>query len=331
MTKLIADIGATNARFALLDDGLQHGGPEAIRVFSVQSYPGLDDAIDSYLSATGVSADGITRAAICVAGPVQGDRVTMTNHPWKFSQNEIRERFGLIDLRVLNDFTAMALALPRLKTSDRRQIGGKAPSKDGPKAVLGPGTGLGVSGLITTSANPHQQIWQPLAGEGGHVTLAAMTDREAAILTTERQRTGHVCAEDFLCGRGLVSLYHAICATDGTAPARHLIPADVTNRALDRSDPVAVETVELFCGWLGSVAGNLALTLGATGGVYIAGGIIPRLGDFFDRSTFRDRFQQKGRFEEYLAPIPAFVVTHEFPAFLGLMAALDQANPAGSN
>ncbi len=324
MTRLIADIGATNARFALLDDGLQHGSPEAIRVFSVQSYPGLDDAIDGYLSATAVSADAITRAAICVAGPVQGDQVAMTNHPWDFSQNNIRERFGLIDLRVLNDFTAMALSLPRLKAGDRRQIGGTAPTKDGPKAVLGPGTGLGVSGLISTSNNPHHQVWQPLSGEGGHVTLPAMTDREAAILHTERERTGHVCAEDFLCGRGLVSLYHAVCATDGLTPPRNLIPADVTNRALDNSDPVAVETVELFCGWLGSVAGNLTLTLGATGGVYIAGGIIPRLGAFFDRSPFRDRFQQKGRFEDYLAPIPAYVVTHEFPAFLGLMAALDQ-------
>ncbi|MEO0393640.1 MAG: glucokinase [Pseudomonadota bacterium] len=324
MTNLIADIGATNARFALIDDGVPARGPEAIRVFSVQSYAGLEDAIDGYLTATGVSADALNQAAICIAGPVLGDQITMTNHPWAFSQRAVCERFGLGTLAVMNDFTAMALSLPRLKTSDRRQLGGDQATPHMPKAVLGPGTGLGVSGLIPVDHGAKGYRWQPLAGEGGHVTLAAMTDREAAILQTQQRLTGHVCAEDFLCGRGLVSLYHAICATDDKPKPVDLIPADVTNRALDDSDPMAVECVHLFCGWLGSVAGNLALTLGSTGGVYIAGGIVPRLGRFFDTSPFRDRFQNKGRFDAYLGPIPTYVVTHEFPAFLGLIAALQR-------
>ena len=318
MTDLIADIGSTKARFALVGSGLGNVGPEAIRVLSVQSYRGLEDAMSGYLEAINVSPDAIERAAICIAGPVLGDMIVMTNHPWSFSQRDIRDQFGLNDLTVINDFTAMALSLPRLKKADRRQIGSGEAAEHAHKAVLGPGTGLGVSGLIHHNRNR----WLPLSGEGGHVTLAGMTEREAEVIDNQRRHTGHVCGEDFLCGRGLVTLYQAISRTDGKTVTGRLIPADVTNRALEGSDPVAVETVEMFCAFLGNVAGNLALTIGATGGVYIAGGIIPRLGEAFDRSAFRDRFENKGRFIDYLKPIPTYLVTHEFPAFLGLIAAL---------
>jgi glucokinase len=323
MTDLIADIGATNARFALVGDGLRDAGPEAIRVLSVQAYDGLADAMAAYLDATGTSADGIERAAICIAGPVTGDLVTMTNHPWSFRQSDLISEFGLTALHVMNDFTAMALALPRLKRADRHQVGGGEPVHGTAMAVLGPGTGLGVSGLIPLDSSTRGEVsWQPLSGEGGHVTLAAETEREAAILATQRALTGHVSAEDFICGRGLVALYEAICRTDGKPLPSRLTPADVTNRALESTDTVAVETVNCFCGWLGNVAGNLALTIGANGGVHIAGGIVPRLGRHFDASPFRARFEQKGRFQPYLAAIPTYVVIHEFPAFLGLISRL---------
>ncbi|MBV6633029.1 MAG: glucokinase [Alphaproteobacteria bacterium] len=326
MTDLIADIGATNARFALLPGrpGMGSGIPESIRVFSVQAYHSLEDTMTAYLDAVGMSVDGLQRAAICIAGPVTGDQISMTNHPWAFSQRAMRDQFGLEQLIIVNDFTAIALGLSRLKPSDRRQIGGEANPPVAPKVVLGPGTGLGVSGLLPIDEPDGRLRWHPLSGEGGHVTLPSENDREAAIISAQRAKTGHVGGEDFLCGSGLVRLYEAIATVDDKPVPKDLIPAKVTDGFLTESDPIAIEAVELFCGWLGVLAGNCALTLGATGGVYVAGGIVPRLGERFDQSAFRDRFEAKNRFKEYLAPIPSYVITHDFPAFLGLMAALDR-------
>ena len=325
MTALIADIGATNARFALLDPSTGSPGPEAIRVLSVQSYAGIEDATAAYLDAIGAGTASLDRAGICIAGPVTGDEIRMTNHPWAFRQSELRRQFGLTALHVMNDFTALALALPRLRASDLRQVGSGRPVENAPMAVLGPGTGLGVSGLIPIRCPDGSVLWQPLSGEGGHVTLAAETDRQGDILATRRHQSGHVSAEDFICGRGLVNLYRTICETDGKRFPRDITPAEVSNHALDGSDAIAAEAVDNFCGWLGNLAGNLALTLGASGGVYIAGGIVPKLGGFFDQSPFRERFEDKGRFRDYLAAIPTYVVTHDFPAFLGLIERLKRS------
>jgi glucokinase len=310
---LIADLGATNARFALVEGGrVVHA-----RVLRCADYPSLVTAAGAYLDLV-EPARPPRRAAIAIACPVVGDTVSMTNHAWSFSISELREQLALDRLEVVNDFTAQALAVLHLAPGDRTQVGGGAAEAGHPIGVIGPGTGLGVSGLI-----PSRERWTPLAAEGGHVTMAAVTEREAEVLRRLRLRFAHVSAERVLSGMGLANLHETLAAIDGQdVPARE--PGEVTEAALGRSDPVCVEAVEMFCAMLGTVAGNLALTLGALGGVFIAGGIVPRLGTFFAASPFRERFESKGRFRAYLSAIPTYVVTHPMPAFLGLKSVLEE-------
>lgn len=311
-TWLVGDIGGTNARFGLVspDGTLLHS-----RVLADADYPGIAEAIDAYLA----DRDGLPRprrGAIAIASAVAGDVVRMTNHPWVFSISALRERVGLRRLAVINDFTAQALALPHLRESDRVMVGGGEAQPGYPLGVLGPGSGLGVSGLIRAG-----EKWVPLTGEGGHATMPPCAERESAVLDVMRRRLDHVSAERVLSGPGLVNLYNALAELDGV-PARQYTAAQITDEATGKDDPLCRETTEMFCAMLGTVAGNLALTLGAKGGVYIAGGIVPRLGERFAASRFRERFMAKGRFRDYLATIPTYVVTHPLPAFLGCAAAL---------
>jgi glucokinase len=310
----VADIGATNARFGLLD--------ASGRLLHTQTLPcighkTLEEAVLAYLDAAHPDAHPV-EGAIAIAGPVTGDLLTMTNHPWTFSVKGTRDALGLDRLVVVNDFTAAAMAIPLLTEADRLKVGDGEAVAGEVIGVIGPGTGLGVSGLVHGPAG-----WTALAGEGGHTTMAAVDDRESAVLAHLRQRFSHVSAERVISGQGLVNLYGALTVLEGREPDP-LTPADVANQGLDDSDPVCGEALGMFCAMLGTVAGNLALTLGARGGVYIAGGIVPRLGDFFARSAFRERFVEKGRLRDYLGPIPTYVVTHDLPAFLGLKAVLDQ-------
>jgi len=244
----------------------------------------------------------------------------MTNSHWAFSISAMRQALGFERLVVINDFTALALALPDLQVSELRQLGGGAPVPGAPMALIGPGTGLGVSGLIAGDAPGR---WLPLQGEGGHVTLAASTAREAAVLQVLRDEFGHASAERAISGQGLEALYAAVCKLDAVADFVPLPAAEVSQRALAGHDAQCVEVLDFFCGFLGSVAGNLALTLGAVGGVYIGGGIVPRLGDAFMRSRFRACFEDKGRFRSYLEAIPAYVIhTAVSPALRGAARAL---------
>jgi glucokinase len=227
----------------------------------------------------------------------------------------LRETLGLTHLTVVNDFTAIAHALPHLGAADRRAVGGGEAAPDTPVALIGPGTGLGVSGLVPDGRGG----WTALATEGGHVTLPATDARDMAVIDYLRGRYDHVSAERVLSGPGLVNLYEALARIEARDAAA-LTPAEVTARALLGDDPLCTAAVALFCGFLGTVAGDLALSLGARGGVWIAGGIVPRLGDAFAASPFRARFEAKGRFGAYLKPIPTWVVTHPYPAFPGLAA-----------
>jgi len=208
------------------------------------------------------------------------------------------------------------LALPYLGPDDRMTVGGGGAVPGAPLAVLGPGSGLGVSGLVACSAG-----WTPLTGEGGHATMAPATDRESAVLDHMRRHFDHVSAERVLSGPGLVNLYNTLAELSGT-PSRGYTAPQITDLGMRGEDPMCSETTAMFCAMLGTVAGNLALTLGARGGVFIAGGIVPRLGRFFADSPFRARFQAKGRFEPYLAAIPTHVLTHPLAAFLGCAAML---------
>lgn len=310
--RLVADIGGTNARFALLD---AHGMPERVRVLPCSDYPDVVSAVEAYLARAGGERPAV--AAIAIANPVTGDRIAMTNHHWSFSVRAAEAKLGLQRLIVLNDFEALALALPALVPDERIQVGGGAAVPGTPIGVLGPGTGLGAAGLV-----PSGKSWLPLASEGGHVTLAAADDFEAAIIAALRRRFGHVSAERVLSGPGLAALYETI-GTLRQAPQENLSPAEVTKRALDGSDPLCREAVTTFCAMLGTVAGDLALTLGARGGIYLGGGILPQLGAFFKNSPFRSRFEDKGRFATYLSAIPCYVIHSKYPALLGAARALD--------
>ena len=312
-TWLVADVGATNARFGLVSP---KGAVLHTRTLAVADHPTIGDSITAYLGERG-ALPMPRQGAIAIASTITGDRVAMTNHPWSFSIAALKSQLGFDRLEVINDFTALALALPHLSPEDRRPIGGGGASSAGaPIGVLGPGSGLGVSGLIPASAG-----WIALAGEGGHATMAPATDRESAVLDRMRRHFDHVSAERILSGPGLVNLYNTLAMLDGV-PSKGYTAAQITDPAIGAADPLCAEATSLFCAMLGTMAGNLALTLGARGGIYIGGGIVPRLGQRFAKSPFRARFEAKGRFSQYLAAIPTYVVTHPLPAFLGCAAVL---------
>jgi len=311
--RLVGDIGATNARFGLVSP---EGEVLHSRTYAVEDHPSIEHAIAAYLDERGARPMP-RRGALAIASPVTGDRIAMTNHPWSFSIAALRASLGFVRLEVINDFTAVALALPHLDEADRMPVGGGAAVARTPIAVLGPGSGLGVSGLVPTPSGG----WMALAGEGGHESLPAESERESAVISQMRRQFDHVSAERVLSGPGLVNLYNALAAIDGV-PAKAYTAAQITDPATAAGDPLCAEATRLFCALLGTVAGDLALTLGARGGVYIAGGIVPKLGAAFARSLFRERFEAKGRLRTYLAPIPTYVVTHPLPAFLGCAAAL---------
>lgn len=312
--RLLGDIGATNARWTW-----QRTPGERLPAFT--SYPcaafgSVQAVIEQFLKDRQLPRPA--RLAFGIATPVTGDWVQMTNHPWAFSVAALQEALGVERCLVLNDFAAIAAALPSLTPADSRRIGGGEAVAGAPMVVLGPGTGLGVAALVTSETGHPTTI----EGEGGHATLAATTEREAAVLAQLRKHFDHVSAERALSGPGLLNLYRAVCTLDAMV-VRDLLPADVTASALAATDPACVEALQLFAAFLGSVAGNLALTLGARGGVYIAGGIVPRLGAAFDALPFRQRFEAKGRFRGYLEHIPTAVITASAPALYGAARALD--------
>lgn len=311
---LVADIGGTRARFALLDE---LGAPHLTRILAVADFAGPIEAIEAYLAEIGCRS--LRAAAIALAAPVHDEDIRLTNGSWTFSREQIRSRLGIARLILLNDFTALALSLPRLTTSDLRQVGGGTPRPLAPKAVLGPGTGLGVSGVIHDRGR-----WLALAGEGGHCSLAPADGREAAILALAWRELQHVSAERLLSGGGLPLLNRLVAEVDGRA-CEALGTVDIVARALANDDVQCAAVIDTFCAMLGSLAGNLALTLGAQGGVYIGGGIIPRLGARFERSAFRARFETKGRFAAYLAAIPTYVMLSPTPALLGAAHALAES------
>ncbi len=308
---LIADIGGTNARFALVDADRRI---YAEQLMTCADFPDPSAAIRAYLAET--AATPPRQAAIAVATAIMGDWIQFTNSPWSFSIETTRQALGLERLLILNDFTALALALPLLNPDERRAVGGGTAVANAPIGLIGPGTGLGVSGLIWSGRH-----WIPLETEGGHVTFSPVDKREWAISQILHRRFGHVSPERLLAGPGWVDVYTALAELEGWA-AEALTPAEITQRALAGSCPHCMDVQEFFCAALGTAAGNLALTLGARGGVYIGGGIAPRLGEYFDHSAFRARFEAKGRFREYLATIPTWVITAANPALRGVAAAL---------
>ena len=312
---LIADIGGTNARFALC-----RPGQEAYEEHSLPcaDFAGPVEAAETYLKNVR-PAERPKIGAFAVASPIMGDIVIMTNHPWRFSIKKIRTSLGLHSLEVINDFAAVALCVPHLIPSNRFQIGGGTSMADAPIGVLGAGTGLGVALLV-----PEDPHWRVIPTEGGHVTMPASDDHEGAVLKVLRRRFGHVSAERILSGPGLVNLYLALAEIAGRTP-EPIEPTTVTERGLMETDPLCLAAVRMFLAMLGTIAGNLVLTIGGRGGLYIAGGIVPRLTTVLPTSLFRARFENKGRFRDYNMCIPTYVITHSYPAFLGLSTLLHQS------
>jgi glucokinase len=304
--RLLADIGGTYARFAL---EVAPGTFVHKASIPCADYPDFYAAVTAYLA--GVPLRPIRNGAVAIANPVTGDRVRMTNYHWEFSIEQMRERLQFDNLVVVNDFTALAMALPGLLPHQRRQVGGGQPVPDSVIGVIGSGSGLGVSGLI-----PAERGWIALGSEGGHASFSPRDEREVAILRYAWRRHPHVSFERLLSGPGLELIHQALGERDGH-PVEPLPAPKITRRALDGSDPLCVETLETFCSILGTAAANLAVTQGALGGVYIGGGIVPRLGEYFDRSPFRPRFEDKGRFSDYTKGIPTYVVTAEDATLMG--------------
>jgi glucokinase len=314
--RLVSDIGGTNARFALVPAGSTQ--PEHERNLLCADFPGPVEAVRHYLS--GVGDPSVPAAAFDVATGITGDFIQLTNGPWGFSIEQTRRTLGLERFHVINDFTALALGVPLLASDERRQVGSGTAVADAAIGVIGAGTGLGVSGLIA-----HRGRWLPIQGEGGHTALSPMTAREDAVLQVLRERfAGHVSSERLLSGPGIVNLYQALCKLECQA-VRFLDPARITEQALAGGDAICVETLEMFCAMLGTASANLAVTLGARGGIYIGGGIVPRLGSYFDRSGFRARFEQKGRFRSYVAAMPTYVILADTLALRGLASLLETA------
>ena len=316
--RLLADIGGTYARFAL------ESAPG--RFVHAASLPCAEHA-DFYAAVTrylqrlpdGLAAR-IEHAAIAIANPVEGDEVRMTNYHWRFSSEQMRQRLGLQTLVVVNDFTALAMALPRLQPAQRRQVGGGTAREHSVVGVLGAGSGLGVSGLI-----PVADGYVALGTEGGHASFAPRDEREIVILRHGLTRFSHVSFERLLSGPGLELIHDALREHAGQAP-QPLTAPEITRRGLvaspDGSDMLCAESLQAFCAVLGTAAANLAVTLGAFGGIYISGGIVPRLGAYFDASPFRTRFEDKGRFSDYVRAIPTYVVTAENATLDGVSAIL---------
>lgn len=310
---LAADIGGTNARLAIV--GPLGEPPRHLRQYACRDFIGIEAVLAAYLAGTGQHMPPL--ASFAVAGPVLNNRARLSNGPWQIDGNDLQQKLGLKACLLVNDFAGLAQGLPWLGADDLMPIGPELAAGSGPRVVTGPGTGLGVAALVQSA---DRRI--VIAGEGGNVSFAPHDGLEAELLNRLRQRTGgQVSAECFLSGRGLVALHQALDEIDGR-PANGLTGPQITRQGLAEPDSAARQTLMRFLAMLGSFAGDLALTHGALGGVYIGGGIVPRLARLLPDSPFRSRFEAKGPFQPYLAAIPTWLITAEYPALTGAAACL---------
>lgn len=307
-TALIADIGGTNARFGIVDQD----GTHDLVYLSCQDYTGPAEAAQAYFEKIGLK-EKPQAGVMAVAGPVENDLINFTNIPWVFRQTQLQQDLNLSSLAVMNDFKAVALAVPDISPGLLQHIGGAENIPARAKGVIGPGTGLGVASLIWDGS---QYIAQ--AGEGGHVTMAAVNDREYAIFRQLRGKYHHISAERVCSGKGLENLYNAIRVLDHKLDKPDRAAPEISTQAISGSCEICQEALDLMLGFLGRVSGNLALTLYAQGGIYIAGGIPRKLGDYFSRSRFLEEFQSKGRQSELMKRIPVYMINHDAIGLLGL-------------
>lgn len=310
--RFVADVGGTNIRLAREVDGKLVG----IKKYLCNDYDTIADAIKAYMA----DFPDLTFQAGCIgiACPVNNDLIIMTNHHWRFSVKELQADLGLEWLHVINDYTSVSMSLPVLDDTQKVQIGHGEVKPNQNIAVFGPGTGLGVGHLV-----PIAEGWQCLDGEGGHVDLPIYNKEDLIVWEFLREKYGYASAEEALSGRGITQIYQAL-AEHKNLEVKYTEPADITANAINGSCQLCVATLERFCALMGTFAGNLALNVGAHGGVYIAGGIAQRFVEFLKSSEFRARFEAKGRFQQYVADIPTFVVTEPDHGLIGTAAYLAQ-------
>lgn len=307
---LIGDIGGTNARFALVVDS--YAEPKIFPTVQTADFETIDDAIQtSVLDKTSVQP---VSAVFAVAGPVEGQEIDLTNCEWVVRPGQMKMTLGLSDIVVLNDFEAQALAVVALDEQHIEKIGGGQAEENGSRVVLGPGTGLGVAGLVHA-----RHTWIPVPGEGGHIDVGPQTERDYQVFPNMEKIEGRLSGEQLLCGRGLVNIYGAVCKTDSKA-GRFTSPAEITTAALEKSDEVASETLRIFMTVLGRVAGDLALVFMSRGGVFLTGGIAQKIVPLLKDGTFRAAFENKAPHSAMVKAMPAYVITHPLAALTGLAA-----------
>ncbi len=312
MVNLVADVGGTNVRFALCE-------PDSITLQEPRKYPNvqfdsLEDAITYYLADVKQSPKNV---CLAVAGPMHAEVIKLTNIDWQFRADELKATFGFDLLVITNDFTALAMSVPHLEEDGYVKTGGGSPVEHRPIAVLGPGTGLGVSGLVWSGSG-----WIPIEGEGGNAAFAPVNELEIALLSRAIKDKPFVRSEDFISGNGLSYLHSLLQEIDGR-PDEQLAAKDITWRAKTSDCDRCKCTIDVFCGMLGSFAGNIALSFGALGGVYIGGGIVPQFEELFVRSPFRASFEAKGPFTQYVSSIPTYALhSHSRNALIGATAIL---------
>lgn len=316
LLSVVADIGATNIRFARLT---ARGRPGPIVKFATSKFSDLTAALAHFLKLEGGPRP--VRIALAVAGPVHGDEVKLTNIQWQFSIRRLKKDLNLEQLAVVNDLEALALLLPHLSPEDTVPIGDEIVNRSikAPMAVLCPGTGMGIAGLV-----PVDLGWRPIATEGGHTSLSPLTEKEMAAWQFLRERYGRVSVERVLSGPGLVELYTALASLEGQE-AGAVRPEDIVKLALNGESPLAAKTLEMFCAWLGDVAGDVALMYVAWGGVYLAGDILLTIFEILKRSQFRHRFENKGRGTGIVTDAPTFLISCESPVLHGCGYLLDNS------
>jgi glucokinase len=315
---LLGDIGGTNARFAIGD--CDEMTVTHFAAFQVRMFPSLQDTISHYLESIPFRPD---LAGFAVAAPMNGETIAMTNTPWKFTVSDIRKATGASRLAFVNDFEALALSLPYLTSHDLHTIGSGTKVANAPKVVLGPGTGFGMSGLVRM-----QSGWTAVPGEGGHISFGATNDAEWAILNHLAENGGHVSIERLMSASGLERIYGALAKISGRA-STGMKPIDIVNSAQDETDPDphAIETLDCFVSILARLAGDAALSFGARGGVYLAGGIAPKILKTLESGVFRKKFDEKGRLSAWLSEIPVKVITANDAALRGAAFALSEKYP----
>lgn len=315
--RLIADIGGTHVRLGIETSPFIYSDT---KVVNCENYSSLSEAILQYIDELGLKGK-IASSALALPTPEIDDMVFMVNSPWQsFSMEQTKDEIKIPNTIFLNDFHALALSIPHIKTKNLVRVGGRnkaEPSK--PMAIIGPGTGLGMATLIKHPSGDYLAI----PAEGGRSSFPPVNQEEIELWEFVHKRFSHVSAERFLSGPGIQLIYEGICSIKDLPIKVLPTPAEITSKAVSGECWTCRQTMDIFCRMLGTVASNLAVIVNSFGGVYIGGGIIPKILNFFLHSEFRSRFEDKGRYRPFLARMPVYVINHDFPAFLGASYALD--------